>query len=317
MRLTAPAGRGSIAPTLLKSTVLSRDLREGSRPNNHTDSYRAGWVLERSPDCKGGDMLSRRSLIHLDGPESHGHPNTVSPSLKIGSEDRNRIAATSATEFCDSAEGWDEQLCAFHFATDICNMPSPSFSANDAALVLVRRQHTSPLLPKPIQGGVGILPHFFSPSRAIANALSTKPGSTITTPQPRKGNLRQRRQHLLRMPLRLYLRKYLRDFPIRPHQKCSALNAHVLLAIHALLLPHAVCFRDRVIRIRREGVRQSILGRELLLRLRFIRRQPDDHGFFLVEFLREVAKFARLLGASGRVRLGVEEQHHPLAFQFR
>ncbi len=115
-------------------------------------------------------MLSRRSLIHLDGPESHGHPNTVSPSLKIGSEDRNRIAATSATEFCDSAESWDEHLCAFHFATDICNMPSPSFSSNDAELILCEAAAYQPASTKTNTARRRNTATFFSPAPAIANA---------------------------------------------------------------------------------------------------------------------------------------------------
>jgi hypothetical protein len=71
-----------------------------------------------------------------------------------------------------------------------------------------------------------------------------------------------------------------------------------------------------VVGIGNQRVGQAVLADKLLLRLRLVRRDTDDLGVLLGKFLRGVAKLARFLGSTGRVRLGEEEDDHSLTAEF-
>ena len=62
-----------------------------------------------------------------------------------------------------------------------------------------------------------------------------------------------------------------------------------------------------------EGEVEAVLVAELAVARHVVRRDPQHHGARGLEVRGAVAEGARLLGAAGRVVLGIEVQHHGLA----
>jgi hypothetical protein len=149
-------------------------------------------------------------------------------------------------------------------------------------------------------------------------------GAVVTTVTPRQNHERQRssrRRPLLRrqrlqnlrgVTLGLDLRKHLRDLALFVDDKRAALDAHVLAAVHAFFFPDPVGLGDGVVGIRHKREGQLVLGCELSLRLRLIRRDADDLGVLLRKFLQGVAKLGRFLGSARCVCLGEEVEDHAL-----
>jgi hypothetical protein len=135
-----------------------------------------GPLTPRSPYRRGSDHLCGIATMRP----------VVSPSRKSGAKDRSRIYQ----DFCDRVlrqrrkhhQACDEHLCAFHFAPDICNRPSPMFAGPPPMmqnLPFSRRQDTGPLPPVPIQHRVAMRSQFFSPWRRIIKIDVEEPARQI------------------------------------------------------------------------------------------------------------------------------------------
>ncbi len=119
------------------------------------------------------------------------------------------------------------------------------------------------------------------------------------------------------MALGLHFGENIGDFSVGADHERGPLDAHVLAAVHALLFPDAVGFRDGVIRICNECVRQAVLRGESGLSLARIRRDADNFRIELQKSLRRIAELAGFLGAAGGVGFGEKEEDHAFSAQFR
>src|ERR1700735_5557978 len=125
----------------------------------------------------------------------------------------------------------------------------------------------------------------------------------------------KRLQHFLRMPCRLNLGEDLLDFAVLVDHKSGARDPHHLLAVHVLLLPHAVCLRDLFIQIAQQRERQALLLFKAGLRFRAVRRNADHRRAFLFELLDGIAKLAGFDGATRSAGSRVKIQDNLLAAQ--
>ena len=120
-------------------------------------------------------------------------------------------------------------------------------------------------------------------------------------------------KHFLGVAVDLDAVPALHDLAVGTDQICRARHAHVLLAVHGFLLPHAVLLHHRVIRIGEQRELESVLLREPRLALRVEHADAEHRRLALLELRQVVLEGARLLGAAGRVVLGIEVEHHRLA----
>src|SRR5262245_20109347 len=102
----------------------------------------------------------------------------------------------------------------------------------------------------------------------------------------------------------------LRDLAFGVDQVGDARDAHVLAAVHALLLPRAVLVGHGVILIRQQREVQLVLHRKLCLARRVEYAHADDRCLDLREVRQRVAEITRLRRTSRRVVLRVEVEHH-------
>src|SRR2546426_8734129 len=98
-----------------------------------------------------------------------------------------------------------------------------------------------------------------------------------------------------------------------PHRRAD--HALGLLAVHHLVAVGSPRRHDLAIGVGEQRERQPVLLRELRVRLARIRRDAEHHDARLLQILPEVAEPARLLGAAGRVVLGIEVDDDVLALE--
>ena len=87
-------------------------------------------------------------------------------------------------------------------------------------------------------------------------------------------------------------------------------DAHVLLAVHRLLLPDAVPLGDGVVGVGQEREGQLPLFLELRVARLAVRTDAEHHRPHFLDSGEGVAEAARLLGATGRVVLRIEVENH-------
>jgi hypothetical protein len=100
-------------------------------------------------------------------------------------------------------------------------------------------------------------------------------------------------------------------------QKAHAVNADVLFAVHGLLFENSIGFAHLFINIGEQVEREAVFVFELLLFGDRVGGDAIDYGTDGLDTFECVAEPARFNGSTGGVRLRVEEQHRPLAFQRR
>ena len=105
------------------------------------------------------------------------------------------------------------------------------------------------------------------------------------------------------MRLRRRLRDHVHDLALAVDDEGRALDAHVLLAVHRLLDPHAVLLEHFVARVADQVELQLVLLVELLQLRRLVRRNSNDDRAGLVVFLLAIADAAGLRRAARRVGL--------------
>src|SRR5262249_50678989 len=120
----------------------------------------------------------------------------------------------------------------------------------------------------------------------------------------------QRRQYLRHVLFRIHLWPDLLDAPVRPDEKRHPVHAHVLAAPEGLLAPHTVIIGDLVALIRQQDERQLEFLYEIVVLPHRIRTHAQHHRATIAQRRKIVAKSARLRGATRRVVLGIEIQHH-------
>ena len=108
---------------------------------------------------------------------------------------------------------------------------------------------------------------------------------------------------------------HVRDVAGLVDQEVRTDDAHVGLAIHALLAPHAVGLRHGGLGIGEQLEGQVELRPELRVALLAVRADAKDDGVLLLDRHVVVAEAAGLGRAAGRVVFGVEVQHHALSPQ--
>src|SRR5258706_5332354 len=86
-----------------------------------------------------------------------------------------------------------------------------------------------------------------------------------------------------------------------------------LFAVHHLFPPRAVGAHRLSLRVGQQREVQPIPFAEFLVRLEAVFADAEDHRARFLDVLLEVAKAARLLGASRRVVLGIKVEHHRFA----
>ena len=88
-----------------------------------------------------------------------------------------------------------------------------------------------------------------------------------------------------------------------------ALDAHVLLPLHALLDPTTVLLNRLPVHIGEQLEFQTILVDKLLVLLRIVLADTKHHHTFLLELLDVATKTLRLQCTSGRIIFGVKIQN--------
>ena len=127
--------------------------------------------------------------------------------------------------------------------------------------------------------------------------------------RPRQvGHQADRRQQVLRRVGRADLVPGLGHLALLVDQERRPLDAHVLAAVHALLLPHPERLGDGVVGIGEQREPESVLLGELELLRRLVRADPDDGS--AADVAEDVVEPARLLRAARRVGLRVEVDEH-------
>src|SRR5580658_1242030 len=122
----------------------------------------------------------------------------------------------------------------------------------------------------------------------------------------------QRGQYLSGVAGRLDLGEDLLDLTLLVDHEGGALDAHYLLAVHILLLPHAVSFHDLLIYVAQQRIWQPLVRFEGGLRLGRVLGNAEHHYALLFKFLERVAKLARFHGAARSAGFGIEEEYHLL-----
>ena len=98
-------------------------------------------------------------------------------------------------------------------------------------------------------------------------------------------------------------------------QEGRALDAHVGASVHALFDPDAVGSAGRLVLVGGQGHLQLMLGLELVVLGGAVGGHADDRRVGAIELGFVGGEVDGFAGAAGRVVLGVEIQHHFLAFQ--
>ena len=124
-----------------------------------------------------------------------------------------------------------------------------------------------------------------------------------------------RRQYLAGMAFYLYFGENPFNDSVLVYQECSALDAHIFLAVHALFFPDSISLGGFVIRIGKKCERKIEFFFELRLSLRSIRRDSYNHRVLFCELLAVVPESAGLFCATRSVGPGIEIQHHSLSSQ--
>ena len=99
------------------------------------------------------------------------------------------------------------------------------------------------------------------------------------------------------------------SLPVGADEERRAHDAHVHLAVHLLLLPHAVRLGDGVVDVGQQREAEAVLGVELRLRRRLVGADADDRR--VADLAEHVAEAARLRRAARRVGPGIEVHERP------
>ena len=108
------------------------------------------------------------------------------------------------------------------------------------------------------------------------------------------------------MPNRFDLFKDMNDLSINTNHEGRPRDAKIFLSVHALLLPDPIFLGDRVIGVGKEREVQMELFRKLRDRGGFIRADAKNDDMGLVVVRQRVAKPARFLCATRRVRTRIK-----------
>ena len=119
----------------------------------------------------------------------------------------------------------------------------------------------------------------------------------------------QRRQHFLRMFLRLHLGPDFFDPPVRPDEKRDAMDAQVFPAHESFLPPNAISLDYFLLFIRQQREWQFEFRHELVVRLHRVGAHAEHDCIESLEPREGVAKLARLECSTGGVVLRVEIEH--------
>src|SRR6185437_5136532 len=114
-------------------------------------------------------------------------------------------------------------------------------------------------------------------------------------------------QDLFRMALRFHLGKNLQQSLVRANQKCGALNAADLLAIHVLVAHHIELVAHLFIDIGEERVRQVVLLLKFFLRFRSVARNAKYHRARFLQLCKRVAKATSFNGAAWSIRARIKK----------
>src|SRR5450759_2284908 len=100
------------------------------------------------------------------------------------------------------------------------------------------------------------------------------------------------------MPHRLDFAKDLLYFPRLVDDESGPHDPHHFLAIHILFFPNIVSFRDLLILVAKQRVRQRLIHLESSLSLGRILGYAKHHGALLLKLLVDVAELASFHGAA-------------------
>src|SRR5688572_1346964 len=115
-------------------------------------------------------------------------------------------------------------------------------------------------------------------------------------------------KHFLGVAINLHAVPALDHFSIRADQIRGPRHAHVLLAVHGFLLPHAVLLDHRMILVGEQRELQPVLVRELRLAPRVEHADAQHGGLALLELRQVVLERAGLRGATWGVVFWIEVQ---------
>src|ERR1022692_2822817 len=147
------------------------------------------------------------------------------------------------------------------------------------------------------------------PTSTSANSVAQRGGRADleVCPQSQCG------QDLRGVAGRLDLREDLLDLtPLVDHEG-GALDPHHFLAVHVLLLPHAVSLRDFLIDVAQQRIWKALVLLEGSLCLGRVLGNAEHHHALLFKLLERVAKLARFYGAARSTGFRIEEEHRLLA----
>ena len=113
----------------------------------------------------------------------------------------------------------------------------------------------------------------------------------------------------------LHLAPDRRDLALGVDQIGRPLHPHVGAAVHRLLHPHPIGLERRLALVGAQLDPERVFRAELLVRLHPVGRNADHHGAALLELRQQLGEGDRLLGAAGRVVLGIEIDHHRTALE--
>jgi len=108
-------------------------------------------------------------------------------------------------------------------------------------------------------------------------------------------------------------RKHRGNPAFRADHERRSLDSHIFLAVHAFFLHHAVLVADGFVFIRQKGIGQIIFLFKFLLGRGLVGGNTQHHCAGLLHLGECVAEPARLNRSTGRVGLGIKEQHHVLS----
>ena len=95
--------------------------------------------------------------------------------------------------------------------------------------------------------------------------------------------------------------------------KRRAVDAHILLAVHALFLEHAVLDRDSLVFIRQQRIREILFLLEFLLGGGLVGGNTQHHSASLLDLSKCVAEPARFNRSTRRVSFRIKKENHVLA----
>jgi hypothetical protein len=112
-----------------------------------------------------------------------------------------------------------------------------------------------------------------------------------------------------------YFREDVGDLALSVDDEGGAFYSHHLLPVHVLLFDHAEGVADCLVWISEKRIGEVVLLFEGFLFGGGVGGDAENDGAGLLDLLECVAEPARFKRSTGRIGLGVEEQHHVLSLE--